>query len=325
MLELIIIGAGPAGLYAGFIAGLRHIQAMVLESLPFAGGQLTTMYPEKPVYDIPGFSNILARDFISHLRQQHQPFASEVPIHYQQKVVQVVSYPTYYEVITDQGDHFQTKSILIATGSGVMKPQTVPSHLIEGDVPLYFTIDHPEALSKQHITILGGGDSAFDWANVLSQKGHEVTVIHHRREFRAFDHSLATFQKQGTILAPFAIEKIYRKGERYAFNLVHGETQEPLTIATDLILVCYGYQPAPHGYETWGLTTEKGLLVVNQTLQTNLERIFAIGNAVTYEGKSQTIAGALGEVTQAMEQIYRILRPKQRMVYSSALKDPLKI
>jgi thioredoxin reductase (NADPH) len=325
MLELIIIGAGPAGLYAGFIAGLRHLQTVLLESLPFSGGQLTTMYPEKPVYDIPGFSNILARDFITHLKQQHQPFASEVPIHYQQKVVQIISHPTHYQVLTEKGNQFEGKSILIATGSGIMKPQSIPSHRIEGEVPLHFTIDQPESLAKQHITILGGGDSAFDWANVLSQQGHEVTVVHHRREFRAFDHSLSTFQKQGTILAPYTIERIYPKDFRYGIDLIQSETQQLQSVLTDMILVCYGYQPAPHGYEDWGLQTEKGLLVVNRTLQTNLERVYAIGNAVTYEGKSQTIAGALGEVTQAMEQIYRILRPKQRMVYSSALKDPLKI
>jgi ferredoxin/flavodoxin---NADP+ reductase len=322
MQELIIIGAGPAGLYAGFIAGLRHIQAIVLESLPFAGGQLSTIYPEKPVYDIPGFSSILASDFIQHLKQQHQPFQQEVPIYYQKKVVTIQSQGDHYNVTTQDGTEYQALTILIATGSGAMKPQTVPPSLLDEGVVLNYTIEDVNALRKQHITILGGGDSAFDWANMLALRGHQVALIHHRKEFRAFDHSITSFQTKGTMYAPYTILKVSKSNVGYRLAIEQTETKQTQIIETDLILVCYGYQPTPQGYETWGLSSEKGLLAVNRILQTNLDRVFAIGNVVTYEGKSHTIASALGEVTHAMEKIHNILRPKQRMVYSSALKLP---
>ena len=319
MQDLLIIGAGPSGIYAAFQAGLRGVNAMVVDSLPLQGGLLTTFYPDKPIYDIPGFANIRADHFIEELMKQYRPFAKQAPIHSGEKITQLKTIKDGYEVISETGKIFQTKFVMIASGAGSLSPRKLESVTNEISPYVHYSIQNLKHFEHKRVVVLGGGDSALDWANTLLPIAQSVTIIHRRQEFRALQHSLDAFTLKGKILTPFEIQTI-EKRSALEINLTEVETQKKLTVEADEIVVCYGFLAAIGTYQTWGLETKQDGIIVNSKMETNLPNIFAVGNASTYEGKSKNIATAFGEVAAVMEQINLRLFPGKKHIYSSFLK-----
>jgi thioredoxin reductase (NADPH) len=318
-LDLLIIGAGPAGLYAGFQAGLRGVNAAIVDSLPLAGGLLTTFYPDKPIYDIPGFANIRADHFIQQLHQQYAPFATQVPIHYGEKIVHLKSTPQGYLATSERGQTYGATSLMIASGAGSLLPRTLDG-VDDAVKPLiHYSIQNVSRFQGKRVVVLGGGDSALDWANTLLPIAQSVIIIHRRQEFRALQHSLDTFQTQGTLLAPYEIVSI-QKSIQLTLHLKHVEQGNSKTLEADDVVVCYGFIAAIGTYQAWGVQTKPEGIVVNSKMETNLPNVFAVGNASTYEGKSKNIATAFGEVAAVMEMINLRLFPGKKHVYSSFLK-----
>lgn len=317
MLDLIIIGAGPSGLYAGYLAGLRELKGCVLESLPKAGGQLKTYYPEKPIYDIPGIPSIQADTFIDHLIQQYQPMVPNVPLHLQTQIVSLTRGEGFFNAVDQRGQTFQTQTVLLATGAGSLQPRKLEGYehprivYTPGDLARY---------RGQKVAVLGGGDSALDWANALLGAGADVSLIHRRDEFRAMASLVRQFQQRGTLLVPYEVKSIDFSPSRLNLHLVNALTAEAIARTFDYVLVCYGFVSDTSLLQRWGLETFQGKAKVKSTMETSVPGIYAVGNAVTYDGKAHTIASAFGEVNTAIEAIHHRLHPNQKLLYSSFLK-----
>ena len=319
MHDLLIIGAGPAGLYAGFQAGLRGVKAMIVDSLPMQGGLLTTFYPDKPIYDIPGFANIRADHFIKELTKQYHPFAEQAPIHYGEKITILKQIKDGYEAISEKGKIFQSKFVIIASGAGSLSPRKLEP-INDQVLPfVHYSVQDLKRFENKRVVVLGGGDSALDWANTLLPIAQSVTIIHRRQEFRALQHSIDNFQLKGTILAAYEIDSITKQNTLY-IQVSDIKKEKKFTIEADEIIVSYGFLAAIGTYQTWGLETKQEGILVNSKMETNLANVFAVGNASTYDGKSKNIATAFGEVAAVMEMINLRLFPGKKHVYSSFLK-----
>ena len=317
VLDLIIIGAGPAGIYAAYLAGLRQLKTVVLESLANVGGQLQTYYPEKPIYDIPATKSIQASTFIEQLKAQYQTFEQEVPIHTKSKVQTIVKTDKGYQVTTTSGKVFETQTILLCSGAGSLTPRKLEG--IEDERILY-AIDNPKAYQGKNVAVLGGGDSALDWANELALAGAQVTLIHRRDEFRALETMVSKFTLRGQMKVPYEITSIENNDLTLTLHLKNNVDQSTFTWQGDYLLVCYGFVADTGLLNSWGIDTFQGKAKVNSNMECSLSNVFGVGNAVTYEGKAHTIASAFGEVNTAIESIHHRLRPGKKLMYSSFLK-----
>jgi thioredoxin reductase (NADPH) len=320
MQDLIIIGAGPTGIYAGFQAGLRKISATILEALPLTGGLLTTFYPDKPVYDIPGFISIQADQFIQHLISQWQPYQSAVPLKLDQQVVGLTPIEGGYAVTTQTQTTYQAKYVLFATGTGNLKPRLLPFQDQGYAHRVHYAITDLKTFQNQRVVVLGGGDSALDWANTLTGIAKQVTIVHRRHEFRGFASSLSTFKTKGKVLTAYEVKNIVSLNQGVRLDLLNLETEIEAKMEADHIVVCYGFMSTLGTYTKLGLHAQADGIHVDQRGQTNLSHVYAVGNAAIYQGKSKTIATALGEVASVMETINSQLHPGQKILYSSQLK-----
>jgi thioredoxin reductase (NADPH) len=184
---------------------------------------------------------------------------------------------------------------------------------------VHYSVQNLKHFENKRVVVLGGGDSALDWANTLLPIAQSVTIIHRRQEFRALQHSIDTFKLKGTMLAPYDIDFITKQIALH-IHLTDIEKRTQLTVEADEVVVCYGFLAAIGTYQAWGLETKPEGILVNSTMETNLVNVFAVGNASTYEGKSKNIATAFGEVAAVMEMINLRLFPGKKHVYSSFLK-----
>lgn len=309
MLELLIIGAGPTGLYAAFLAGLRRLESAMIESLPEAGGQLIAVYKEKAIYDIPGFPKITAEDYVKEAYKQYQRFEKQIPIYYNQEALEINKKADYYEVVTN-GHIFLTQTILIAHGGGSFIPQRIKTDKPYNNI-LYF-IENIEQYRHKKMVVLGGGDSALDWATSLLEVTSDVTIIHRRTAFRALASSVEEFrEKGGKILTPHVIDAYEGDISLKALVLKNTETQEMIKIDTDYVVVNYGFLLSKSKLDDWGIAGEKGLIKVDTTMKTNLNGIYAAGNGVAYPGKVKLISTGLGEAATAIGAIADLLYPER--------------
>lgn len=319
MLEVLIIGAGPTGLYAAFLAGLRNLKAAVIESSAEAGGQLTAVYKDKFIYDLPGFPKISAKDYIDGQILQYERFKEDIPIYYNEEAIDIKKIKDYFEVTTTT-KVIKTKFVLIAHGGGGFVPQKlrIDQHF---DNILYFIKDL-NIFKDKKVVVLGGGDSALDWACDISDYTSDVILIHRRDEFRALQSTVDLFKSKGTILTPYLIDDI--EGEdNIAKRIVlkHTKTHEISHIDADYIFVNYGFILTKSRLDAWGIDGEKGLINVDSFMETNIKGIYAAGNGVAYPGKVKLISTGQGEAATAIQSITTILYPEKtrRFEHSTTL------
>ena len=320
MNDLLIIGAGPAGLYAGFQAGLRNVKAVVLDALPLQGGLLSAFYPDKPIYDVPGFPLVRADHFVEQLTKQWQPYIDQVPLVLKEKIVSLSPMKDGYELTSESKAVYQSRFVMIATGSGMLSPRQIQIDDPRLIPHVHYAIPQLAMFKGKRVAILGGGDSAFDWANTLLPIAASVTVVHRRLNFRAFQNSVDTFQKSGNLLAPYELSKLEKTKHDVQLTLTQTETKEVTPLTVDEVVVCYGFIASPGTYQHWGLITSQEGILVNTTFETNLPNVFAVGNACSYPSKSKNIATGFGEVASVMETINLRLFPGRKVIYSSFLK-----
>jgi thioredoxin reductase (NADPH) len=319
MLEVLIIGAGPSGLYAAFLAGLRNLKAAVIESSQEAGGQLTAVYKDKYIYDIPGFPKITAKDYIDGQVEQYNRFKDTLPIYYNEEAIDIQKMNDYFVVRTTTMT-IETKFVLIAHGGGGFVPQKLKTDQHYDNI-LYFIKDLNQFNGKK-VVVLGGGDSALDWAIDISEHAKDVTLIHRRDEFRALQSSVDTFKSKGHILTPYMIDEVEgQDGIAKKLQLKHAKTHEKLTIVSDYILVNYGFVLTKSRLEAWGIEGDKGLIKVDYTMQTSIPGIYAAGNGIDYPGKVKLISTGQGEAATAIQSITTLLYPEKtrRFEHSTTL------
>jgi thioredoxin reductase (NADPH) len=318
--DILIIGAGPTGLFAVFEAGLLKLKCHILDALPQAGGQLSELYPKKPIYDIPGFPEVLAGDLVSNLMEQIKQFEPGFTLGERAETIEKQEDGSFI-VTSNEGTQFHSKVVAIAGGLGSFEPR---KPLIDGinfyeNKGIKYFIKDPEEFRDKRVVIAGGGDSALDWSIFLADVASEVTLIHRRNEFRGALDSVEKVQElkdSGKIRMITPAEVVGLNGAEHIESVVLDENGANRTIDTDYFIPLFGLTPKLGPIGNWGLEIEKNAIKVDNALdyQTNIPGIFAIGDVNTYPGKLKLILCGFHEATLMCQAAYQIINPGKRYV-----------
>ena len=319
--DILIIGAGPVGMFAVFEAGLLKLRCHLIDALPQEGGQCSEIYPKKPIYDIPGFPEVMAGELINNLAEQIKPFEPTYTLGERAETIDKQEDGTFI-VTTNRGTKHNAPIVFIAGGLGSFEPRKPPIPNINGyeDKGVEYIIRDPEIYRDKKVVISGGGDSALDWSIFLADVACEVTLVHRRNEFRgALDSvdKVAKLYKEGKInLITEAEVKEIRGDEKVESLLIKHKTKGDIIKETDHFIPLFGLSPKLGPIANWGLEIQKNAIIVNNALdyQTNIPGIFAIGDVNTYPGKLKLILCGFHEATIAVQYAYNIIFPDKRYV-----------
>jgi thioredoxin reductase (NADPH) len=335
--DALIIGAGPVGLFAVFELGLLDIRAHLVDILPKVGGQCAELYPEKPIYDIPGFPIVTGQALVDNLMKQIEPFAPT--FHLGEMVESVESLGTgdapLFRVTTDAGTVFETKTVLIAAGGGSFQPKKPPIPGIEAyeNESVFYAVRKMDAFRDRSILIVGGGDSALDWTLNLQPIARRVTLMHRRDEFRAAPHSV---ERMRALVAEGAMDlRIGQvtglKGQGGALEaaLCRNDAGETFEVDCDRMLPFFGLTMKLGPIAQWGLNLAENLIPVDtEKFETSAPGIFAIGDINTYPGKLKLILSGFHEGALAAQKVHRYVFPEKKLFFqyttsSSSLQKKL--
>jgi thioredoxin reductase (NADPH) len=318
--DILIIGAGPTGLFTVFEAGLLKLKCHLIDALPQAGGQCSEIYPKKPIYDIPGFPEILAGDLTKNLLEQCKQFQPGFTLGERAETIDKQEDGTFI-VTTNKGTKHQAPIVAIAGGLGSFEPRKPLIDRITDyeDKGVAYFIKDPEVYRNKRVVISGGGDSALDWSIFLSDVA-DITLIHRRNEFRGALDSVEKVQElknKGKInmITPAEVTKIF--GENHVEGLeITPKDEAPYRFDTDCFIPLFGLSPKLGPIANWGLEIEKNAIKVDNALdyQTNIPGIFAIGDVNTYPGKLKLILCGFHEATLMCQAAYQIINPGKRYV-----------
>ncbi|AQQ54955.1 ferredoxin--NADP(+) reductase [Planococcus lenghuensis] len=311
--DITIIGGGPTGLFASFYGGMRKMSVKIIDSLPQLGGQLVELYPDKYIYDVGGFPKILAKDLVDNLVSQAQYSKPEVGL--EETVSGVERTGDHFTLTTNKGVHY-SRSILITGGVGSFQPrklQVEDAKQFEG-TSLHYGVKDLSIFHDKKVVVLGGGDSAVDWAMMLEGVAAHVTLSHRREKFTAHEANVQQMRESKVEMkVPFGVkELIGTDGQVEAIVLIDKEGNEE-RIEADHVVVNYGNVTSLGPIKEWGLEMEKNSILVNTQMETNIEGIYAAGDICTYEGKVKLIAVGLGEAPIAVNNAKTYLDPKSRV------------
>jgi len=303
--DVIIIGGGPAGLMTAFYCGTGGMKPMILEALDFLGGQSAALYPEKPVYDVPGILECTGQELSDSLTEQVMQI--EPHVEFNQSVDEIKQVDGIWNLICKSGKVYQTKAVVVATGKGAFSPikLNAPGEDEYYGKGLSYSVKHIAAFKGQDILIVGGGDSAMDWTCTLKDVAKSVTLIHRRDGFKAHIgavNQVKAMAEAGEInmFIPYEIKKIEGQGKVEKVTLFNNQTNEEKTMPIQSIIICAGFRPTVDALKKWGLDlNEKGLIKTHEMCKTNLPGIFAIGDATEYPGKRHLIVMEFGEAASA--------------------------
>lgn len=318
--DILIIGAGPTGLFTVFEAGLLKLKCHIIDALPQPGGQLSELYPKKPIFDIPGYPSVLAGDLVDNLMDQIKQFQPGFTLNEKAETIEKLEDGSFI-VTTDKRTKHACKAVAIAGGLGSFEPR---KPLIE-DIEFYedkgveYFVKDPELFRDKKIVIAGGGDSALDWSIFLSNVASEVTLIHRRNEFRGALDSVEKVQElkhAGKIHLITPAEVVGLNGAEHLESIDIDENGAHRNIKTDYFIPLFGLSPKLGAIANWGLEIEKNAIKVNNALdyQTNIEGIYAIGDVNTYPGKLKLILCGFHEATLMCQSVYNKLNPGKKYV-----------
>jgi thioredoxin reductase (NADPH) len=318
--DILIIGAGPTGLFAVFEAGLLKLKCHIIDALPQPGGQLTELYPKKPIYDIPGFPEVLAGNLVQNLMEQCKQFQPGFTLGETAETIDKQTDGTFI-VTTNKGTQHHANAVAIAGGLGSFEPR---KPIIE-DISFYeergveYFVKDPELFRNKNIVIAGGGDSALDWSIFLSDVAKSVTLIHRRNEFRGALDSVEKLQElktAGKINLITPAEVVGLNGAKHLESIDIEENGARRNIQTDYFIPLFGLTPKLGPIAQWGLEIEKNAIKVNNALdyQTNIEGIYAVGDVNTYPGKLKLILCGFHEATLMVQSVYQRMNPGKKYV-----------
>ncbi len=317
--DIILIGAGPTALFAVFEAGLVKLRCHLIDSLPQPGGQLTEIYPKKPIYDIPGYPTVLAGELVDNLMKQAEPFKPGFTLGETAQSLEKQA-DGRWKVTTNKGTEHLAPVVAIAGGLGVFEPRKPPiANITEyEDRGVEYIIKDPEFYRNKRVVISGGGDSALDWTNFLADVASEVTMIHRRTAFRgALDsvEKVMHLAESGRIKLVTEAEVVDLKGdgklEKVVINFNNGEST---TVDTDHFIPLFGLAPKLGPMADWGLEIENNAIVVDTfDYRTKVPGVFAIGDINTYPGKLKLILCGFHEATLMVQSAYKIMNPDKKL------------
>lgn len=320
--DIIIIGAGPVGLFAIFEAGLLKLKCHLIDSLPQPGGQCSEIYPKKPIYDIPGYPSILAGELVDNLMEQAEPFKPGFTLGEAAVKIDKVA-DDKFVVTTDKGTQHEAPIVMIAGGLGVFEPRKPPIENLDSyeDKGVEYIIKDPEFYRGKRCVIAGGGDSALDWAIYLTDKNiaSEVSLVHRRSSFRGHLDSVQRVMdlaEEGKINLITEAEVVGVGGDGNIENVtikhkVDGEFKKE----TDHFIPLFGLKPSLGPIADWGLEIEKNAIKVDtRDYSTNIPGLYAIGDVNTYEGKLKLILCGFHEGTIALQSAFARIHPDKKNV-----------
>ncbi|MBI4409459.1 MAG: NAD(P)/FAD-dependent oxidoreductase [Gemmatimonadetes bacterium] len=325
--DITIIGGGPVGLFAAFYAGMRGVSCRIVDSLPELGGQLTALYPEKYVYDVGGFARISARDLARNMIEQGLQFGAEVRL--EEQVQDLIREDSGFTLTTDLG-RYPTRAVVIAGGKGAFAPRYLEcpgyDRLLGRGVSYH--VKDPALYQGKSILVVGGGDSAVDWALSLKDHTRRLILIHRREGFRAHAHSMALLQRAveaGTVelLTHKEVREIHGGDCVTAVTIFDNRTNEEMRFEIDVVLALIGFKPDLGPMARWGLELQKNSIKVGPAMQTNITGVYAVGDICTYEGKLELIATGFGEACIAVNHAVHAINPAAR--YNPGHSTNLKI
>jgi len=320
--DILIIGAGPTGLFTVFEAGLLQLKCHLIDALPQPGGQCAEIYPKKPIYDIPGFPEVLAGKLVDNLMNQIAPFQPGFTLGERAEKIEKLDDGTFV-VTTNKGTKHNAPVVAIAGGLGSFEPRKpLLDNLskFEGKGVAYMVKD-PEIYRNKKVLIAGGGDSALDWSIFLADVASEVTLVHRRNEFRGALDSVEKVQQlknQGKINLMTPAEVVGLQGGNILekVNVRKTDNSEEIALEADNFISLFGLSPKLGPISEWGLEIEKNAIKVDNTLdyQTNIPGIYAIGDINTYPGKLKLILCGFHEATLMCQSAYQRIHPDKKYV-----------
>ncbi len=318
--DILIIGAGPVGLFTVFEAGLLKLKCHLIDALPQPGGQLAEIYPKKPIYDIPAFPEILAGDLVTNLMKQIEPFQPGFTLGERADTIDKLDDGSFI-VTTDKGTRHHAKIVAIAGGLGSFEPRKPPIPNLSNfeDKGVEYFIRDPELYRDKDVVISGGGDSALDWSIFLADVAKSVTLVHRRNEFRGALDSVDKVQELknlGKIELVTPAEVIGLVGSDGLQEVVIKRDDEIFNRDCDHFIPLFGLAPKLGPIADWGLEIERNAIKVDNALdyQTNIPGIYAIGDINTYPGKLKLILCGFHEATLMCQSAYQRIFPDKRYV-----------
>lgn len=313
--DIVIIGAGPVGLFAIFEAGMLKMKCHVVDALEMAGGQCAALYPEKPIYDIPGYPTIMAQELVDKLKAQAAPFAPTY--HFNQRVEKIAGSAGNFTITTSAGTVIQCKALIIAAGCGAFGPNRPPLDGLEQyeGKSIFYLVSRREDFRGKKVAIAGGGDSAVDWAISLSELTEKLYVIHRRDKFRCAPESaskLKALADAGKIemVVPYQLHGLEGTNGKLSSVIVATLEGQTKKLDADCLLPFFGLSMELGPIADWGLNLTTNHITVNQsTCETSTPGIFAIGDIATYEHKLKLILSGFAEGAQAAHAAYKIAHP----------------
>ena len=314
IVDIAIIGGGPAGMFAAFYAGMRQASCKIIESMPQLGGQLAALYPEKYIYDVAGFPKVTAQELVDRLKSQMSHFAYEVCL--EEKVQKVEKKEErLFEITTNKGVHL-SRAVVISGGVGAFEPRRLELEGAERyeKKNLYYFVNDLQQFAGQDVLISGGGDSAVDWALMLEPIAKSVTLIHRRDKFRAHEHSVENLMKSKVkVITPVDILSLQGDDKIESVVIAHSKTKEEQMIPVDALIVNFGFVSSLGPIAEWGLEIQDGSIVVDSRMQTNIPGIFAAGDITTYPGKLKLIVVGFGEAPTAINNAKVYIDPTAKL------------
>ena len=303
--DVIIIGGGPAGLMTAFYCGTGGMKPVILEALDFLGGQPGALYPEKPVYDVPGIIECTGQQLANVLTEQAMQI--EPIIEYNQSVNELKQIDGVWNLHCKSGKVFKAKAVIVATGKGAFSPIKIgcPGEDDFVGKGLSYTVKSLSDFKGQNVLIIGGGDSAMDWTSTLKNIAKRVTLIHRRDGFKAHIgavNQVKVLAQSGEInmFIPYEVAKIEGNKKVEKVTIFNNQTKEEKLLDVQSIVICAGFKPTADALKEWGLdVNEKGFIKTHEICKTNLEGVFAIGDATEYPGKRHLIVMEFGEAASA--------------------------
>lgn len=318
--DITIIGAGPTGLFALFYAGMRQVSAQIVDALPEVGGQLAALYPEKWIFDVAGFPQILAKDLVRALVEQNKRFGGDV--HLAQQVTGLEKDGDGFVLVT-KTDRFPTRAIVIAAGIGAFSPRRLPQATAEPwyGRGIHDVVSDPEKFRGHRVIIIGGGDTAFDWGVQLLPRATSVTIVHRTDRFRAHDATVNEFKAavdagNASLLTFHELNDLVCKNgpDRFSHVILRDvKAKTTHEVEADTVLPMLGFVSDMGVIADWGLTFVKDEIVVNSQMETGLAGVYAAGDVTSYPGKLKLIATGFSEGAIAVNQAVHRLHPDKKV------------